>query len=89
MKTKTKSLEPKASWLGGVKSAAIVLLIMLLSTTTAWAAKGDVVATGTCGDNLTWTLTENGEDDFTYKSKTYTPLTLTITGTGELHRGWN
>ena len=84
MRKNAKKSEPKASWLGGVKSAAIVLLIMLLSTTTAWAAKGDVVATGTCGDNLTWTLTENGEDDFTYKSKTYTPLTLTITGTGEM-----
>ena len=49
---------------------AMMLFFMLLTSATAWAAKGDVVATGTCGKNLTWTLTENGEDDFTYNSKT-------------------
>ena len=63
---------------------AMMLLFVLLTSATAWAAKGDVVATGTCGDNLTWTLTENGEADFTYNSRTYTPLTLTITGTGAM-----
>lgn len=63
---------------------AMMLLFVLLTSTTAWAAKGDVVATGTCGDNLTWTLTENGEADFTYNSRTYIPLTLTITGTGAM-----
>ena len=63
---------------------AMMLLFVLLTSATAWAAKGDVVATGTCGDNLSWTLTENGEADFTYNSGTYTPLTLTITGTGEM-----
>lgn len=63
---------------------AMMLLFVLLTSATAWAEKGDVVATGTCGDNLTWTLTENGEADFTYNSRTYTPLTLTITGTGSM-----
>ena len=63
---------------------AMMLLFVLLTSATAWAEKGDVVATGTCGDNLTWTLTENGEADFTYNSRTYTPLTLTITGTGAM-----
>lgn len=63
---------------------AMMLLFVLLTSVTAWAEKGDVVATGTCGDNLTWTLTENGEADFTYNSRTYTPLTLTITGTGAM-----
>ena len=63
---------------------AMMLLFVLLTSATAWAEKGDVVATGTCGDNLTWTLTENGEADFTYNSGTYTPLTLTITGTGAM-----
>ena len=63
---------------------AMMLLFVLLTSATAWAEKGDVVATGTCGDNLTWTLTENGEADFTYNSGTYTPLTLTITGTGSM-----
>lgn len=63
---------------------AMMLLFVLLTSATAWAAKGDVVATGTCGDNLSWTLTENGEADFTYNSRTYTPLTMTITGTGAM-----
>lgn len=63
---------------------AMMLLFVLLTSTTVWAEKGDVVATGKCGDNLTWTLTENGEADFTYNSGTYTPLTLTITGTGAM-----
>ena len=63
---------------------AMMLLFVLLTSATAWAEKGDVVATGTCGDNLTWTLTENGEADLTYNSRTYTPLTLTITGTGAM-----
>ena len=63
---------------------AMMLLFVLLTSTTVWAEKGDVVATGKCGDNLTWTLTENGEADFTYNSRTYTPLTMTITGTGAM-----
>ena len=63
---------------------AMMLLFVLLTSATAWAEKGDVVATGMCGDNLTWTLTENGEADITYNSGTYTPLTLTITGTGAM-----
>ena len=63
---------------------AMMLLFVLLTSATAWAEKGDVVATGTCGDNLTWMLTENGEADITYNSGTYTPLTLTITGTGAM-----
>lgn len=63
---------------------AMMLLFVLLTSATAWAEKGDVVATGTCGDNLTWTLTENGEADFTYSGRTRTPLTLTITGTGAM-----
>ena len=54
MKTKTKSLMPAASWLGNVKSAAIVLLVMLFSSATAWAD-----ASGSCGKDLTWEFTES------------------------------
>ena len=36
-------------------------------------AEGDVVDSGTCGENVTWTLTGTGYD-----------LTLTISGTGEM-----
>ena len=55
MKKNTKSLMPTASWLGNVKSAAIVLLIMLFSSTTAWA----VATSGKCGQNLTWEFTSS------------------------------
>ena len=65
---------------------AMMLLFVLLTSATAWAEKGDVVATGTCGDNLTWTLTENGEATVTFLNGTsgHPAYTLTITGTGEM-----
>ena len=65
---------------------AMMLLFVLLTSATAWAEKGDIVATGTCGDNLTWTLTENGEATVTFINGTsgYPAYTLTITGTGEM-----
>ena len=67
---------PTASWLGKVKSAAIVLLVMLFSSATAWADDS-----GTCGDNLTWvftesdhTLTISGEGDmYNYNSANKVP----------------
>ena len=45
---------PTASWLGNVKSAAIVLLVMLFSSATAWADDS-----GSCGDNLKWEFTSS------------------------------
>ena len=63
---------------------AMTLALMLLTTATAWAAVGDVVDSGTCGDKLTWTLTENEDAAVTYNSNTFTALTLTITGTGAM-----
>ena len=84
MGIKKNFFAPLASGLGATRRAAMLLLVMMLTTATAWAAEGYVVATGTCGDNLSWTLTENGEADFTYDGNTYTPLTLTITGTGAM-----
>ena len=76
MKRTPKSLMPAASWLGKVKSAAIVLLVMLFSSATAWADDS-----GTCGDNLTWvftesdhTLTISGEGDmYNYNSANKVP----------------
>ena len=61
-----------------------MLLMMLLTAQTAWAAVGDEVDSGTCGDNLTWTLTENGKT-VTISSESYAALTLTITGTGAMY----
>ena len=54
MRKTPNSLMPTASWLGNVKSAAIVLLVMLFSSATAWAAD----KSGKCGDNLTWEFTK-------------------------------
>ena len=62
MKMKTKSLMPKASWLGGVKCAAIVLLLMLLSTTTtAWAEYGRTGNLSWLVDSQTGVLTISGK----------------------------
>ena len=54
MRRNSISLMPAASWLGKVKSAAIVLLVMLFSSATAWADDS-----GSCGKNLTWVFTES------------------------------
>ena len=54
MKTTPELLMPTASWLGKVKSAAIVLLVMLFSSVTAWADDS-----GSCGRDLTWEFTES------------------------------
>jgi len=54
MRKTPNSLMPTASWLGNVKSAAIVLLVMLFSSATAWAA-----TSGKCGQNLTWEFTSS------------------------------
>ena len=67
---------------------AAMLLVMLLTTATAWAAVGDVVDSGTCGDNLTWTLAENDDDPNTVTwgngTTGHTAYTLTITGSGAM-----
>ena len=58
---------------------------MLLTTATARAAVGDVLASGTCGTDVTWTLTENGEKVYKKAGKVaiaYDGVTLTISGTG-------
>ena len=54
--------------------ACLLTLVMLLALLPATALAADPV-TGSCGDGLTWTLTQN-EDGTTY--------TLTISGTGEM-----
>ena len=54
--------------------ACLLTLVMLLALLPATALAADPV-TGSCGDDLTWTLTQH-EDGATY--------TLTISGTGEM-----
>ena len=46
---------PLASGLGATRRAAMLLLVMMLTTATAWAQ----IESGSCGDNLTWELNGN------------------------------
>ena len=55
--------------------ACLLTLVMLLALLPATALAADPTTSGSCGENLTWTLTKN-EDGTTY--------TLTISGTGEM-----
>ena len=61
------------------------LLLAVMTAPAGKAAVGDVVASGTCGTGVTWTLTENGEKaciTVDSKLKVYDGVTLTISGTG-------
>ena len=51
MGIKKNFFAPLASGLGATRRAAMLLLVMMLTTATAWAQSGS------CGDNLTWELT--------------------------------
>ncbi|MBQ7181582.1 MAG: leucine-rich repeat domain-containing protein, partial [Bacteroidaceae bacterium] len=64
-------------------SGRMALMVLLLVTTAmkATAAVGNVLASGSCGTDVTWTLTENGEKAYR-KNKAYDGVTLTISGTG-------
>ena len=55
--------------------ACLLTLVMLLALLPATALAADPTTSGPCGENLTWTLTQN-KDGTTY--------TLTISGTGEM-----
>ena len=59
------------------------LLLSVTANTSARAAVGDVLASGTCGEGITWTLTENSEEVYDGQ-KVYPGVTLTITGTGAI-----
>ena len=63
-------------------------LLLAVFTSKASAKVGDVLASGTCGENVTWTLTENGEKYYRTLSanavRASQGVTLTISGTGEI-----
>jgi len=67
---------------------AMTLLLCVLTAAKAGAKVGDVLASGTCGENVTWTLTENGEKYYrtvaTGVVRASNGVTLTISGTGEI-----
>ena len=78
---------PLSKGLGATRRAACVLITLVMAfagVQTAFAAVGDVVDSGTCGTNLTWTLTDNG-GTVTLSDGDYSALTLTITGTGAMY----
>ena len=70
MGIKKNIFAPLVSGLGATRRAAILLLVMMLTTATAWAQSGS------CGDDLTWELTQHEYDDF---------YTLTISGSGAMY----
>ena len=65
-----------------------MLLTVIMAFAGAQTAGAEIIgdASGTCGDNLSWTLTENGEATVTWANGTtgHTALTLTITGSGNM-----
>lgn len=61
------------------RRAATALLLAMMTAATAGAQD----LTGSCGDNLTWTLTENG-GTMTYLNHDLPAYDLTITGSGAL-----
>ena len=62
---------------------AMTLAVLFVAHLTANAAVGDVLASGSCGEGVSWTLTENGEKVIR-GSRQYIGLTLTVTGTGAM-----
>ena len=67
MSIKKNFFVPLASGLGATRRAAMLLLVMMLTTAMAWAQSGS------CGENVTWSLTGEPSD-----------YTLTISGTGAM-----
>ena len=63
--------------------SVVTLCLIMLTSVVAWGAVGDVVATGTCGENVKWTFTENGQK-VQSSSLVFDAVTLTITGTGPI-----
>ncbi len=58
---------------------ALVITMLPMGSVKVHAAVGDEVSSGTCGAHLTWKLTVNGEN-----IEGITPMTLTISGTGNM-----
>ena len=79
MRIKKNFFAPLALGLGATQRAAMMLLVMMLTSATAWAQgpwQPGQETSGSCGDDLTWELTQHEYDIF---------YTLTIRGEGAMY----
>lgn len=69
----------KKRLLSMILALSMMLTILPVNAITAWAENGKIIQSGNCGNNVTYNLTRNNDDD---ADKTYT---LTISGNGEMN----
>lgn len=69
----------KKRLLSMILALSMMLTILPVNAITAWAENGKIIQSGNCGNNVTYDLTKNNDDD---ADKTYT---LTIRGNGEMN----
>lgn len=69
----------KKRLLSMILALGMMLTILPVNAITAWAENGKIIQSGNCGNNVTYNLTQNNDDD---ADKTYT---LTISGNGEMN----
>ena len=69
----------KKRLLSMILALSMMLTILPVNAITAWAENGKIIQSGNCGNNVTYNLTQNNDDD---ADKTYT---LTISGNGEMN----
>lgn len=68
----------KKRLLSMILALGMMLTILPVNAITAWAENGKIIQSGNCGNNVTYNLTQNNDDD---ADKTYT---LTIRGNGRM-----
>ena len=69
----------KKRLLSMILALSMMLTILPVNAITAWAENGKSIQSGNCGNNVTYDLTQNNDDD---ANKTYT---LTIRGNGKMN----
>lgn len=69
----------KKRLLSMILALGMMLTILPVNAITAWAENGKIIQSGNCGNNVTYDLTQNNDDD---ANPTYT---LTIRGNGKMN----
>lgn len=69
----------KKRLLSMILAISMMLTILPVNAITAWAENGKIIQSGNCGNNVTYDLTQNNDDD---ANPTYT---LTIRGNGKMN----